>query len=215
LKDTARVLRAVRRLRAMFALALAVASVTLGTSAQAETHCGTKQLYGKTFTVYAMNVPCAEVEQITAGKCDVDGEPWFCSSAHVPGPALYWRPESERYESKPTAWIEARRLPCSRSKVTRAAWDQARNQLDDPFPTEMQILADDLIRCKQLRGKSRAGVLKVLRGGGLGGQDYKRSLSWGIGPERTLSVPDPEDREYFGVVFNRKGKVRSVRIDTL
>jgi hypothetical protein len=196
----------------MLALALAVASVALSPGTQAETACGTKELYGKTLTLYATNVSCTEVERITAGECDVDGTPWFCSSAHAPGPGLLWRQETERYEPEPTAWIEARRPPCSRSKVTAAAWDRARKRLHDPFPTELQLLADDLIRCRQLRGKSRAAVLKVLRGGGQGGEDGKRSLSWLIGPERTLAVPDPDDGEYFGVVFNRKGKVRSVGI---
>ena len=199
----------------MLALAFAVASLALGAPAQAETRCGTKELHGKTLTLYAMHVTCAEVQQITAGDCDVDGEPWFCSSAHVPGPALFWRRETERYEPRPTAWIEARRPPCSQSKVTRAAWNRARKRVDDPFPTQMQMLADDLIRCKQLRGKSRAAVLKVLRGGGLGGEDDKRSLSWAIGPERTLSTPDPKDGEYFVVVFDRNGKVRSVGIEAL
>jgi hypothetical protein len=199
----------------MLALALSIVTVALGGMSQAETRCGTKQLYGKRLTLYAMNVSCAEVEQITAGECDVDGEPWYCSSAHTPGPALYWRQATERYASEPTAWIEARRPPCSRSKVTRPAWDRARTQANSPFPTELQMLADDLVRCKQLRGKSRAAVLKVLRGGGLGGANGKRSLSWGIGPERTLSLPDPRDGEYFGVVFDHKGKVRSARIDTL
>jgi hypothetical protein len=198
----------------MLALAFAVAAVALGTGTQAETPCGTKDLYGKTLALYATNVPCAEVKRITAGECDVDGQPWFCSSSHAPGPGMFWRQETERYESEPTAWIEARRPPCLRSKVTAAAWNRARKRLDDPFPTELQLLTDDLIRCKQLRGKSRAAVLKVLRGGGQGGEDGKRSLSWLIGPERTLSAPDPDDGEYLTIVFNRKGKVRSVMILT-
>ena len=194
-------------------IVLALSAALLVTPA--EVPCGTKQLYGRSFELYAHNVPCEQVAAVSAGPCGTEGHPWFCHSAAAPGPALYWRLENERY-AQPTAWIEARRPSCSRSKVTRKAWDRARKRVEaDPFPTELQLLSDDLIRCKQLRGKSRRAVLKLLRGGGLGGESYDASVSWRIGPERNLSVPDPADGEYFGVVFTRKGKVKSVGIDTI
>lgn len=186
----------------MIGLAISVALLAGG----ADTTCGTKTLYGKTYTLYAHNVSCAEVKKITSRKCDVFDEPWFCFSAHTPGPPLYWGKGDERFEEKASAWIDTRRPACARSEVTAADWKRATAQRDDQFPTERQLLADDLIRCKQLRGKTRASVLKLL---GRQDEGSGRSLHWSLGPERSIMQVDSE---LLGVEFDRKNRVRSLEI---
>ena len=96
-----------------------------------------------------------------ATKCDVDGKPWFCFAPQT-GPALVWGKDKERFSDKHSAWIEARRYPCSQATVTAADWTRARASTSDQFPAEQQLLADDLIRCKLLKGKRYAAVRALL-----------------------------------------------------
>lgn len=185
---------------------ITLVTLVAATDAEAATRCGTKTLYGKTYTLYATNVSCEETATITAAKCDVFAEPWFCGSNHAPGPAMWWGKASEMFDEEPTTWIEARRPPCT--KVTAADWKRAKQQPDDQFPTEQQLLADDLIRCKQLRrGMTWAAVAKLL---GNAGKRPGRDLSWMLGPQRDSVFQ--VDGEFLSVAFDRKRKVRSVGI---
>lgn len=183
-------------------IALALSAALLG--APAETTCGTKELYGRTYTLYAHNVTCAEVEQITSGTCDVFAEPWYCASGHAPGPPLHWGKSAEIFADEPTAWIDTRRAPCAESKVSAAGWKRARKPADAQFPTERQLLTDDVLRCRQVRrGMTGRAVTRLL---GRPDERSGRELSWELGPERGSVMQI--DSEYLHVALDRKGRVR-------
>ena len=189
----------------MLALAFTIALLA---APQTQT-CGTKSLYGKELTirVHGKGVTCEQVAEITAGECDVDGSPWFCFSSWAPGPALFWAKEKERFEEEPSVWIEAVRRPCSESKVTAAAWKRARAQTGDAFPREEQLLADDLVRCKQLKGKRYASIRKLL---GKPDEKSTRALAYELGDERDSFFQ--LDSESLSLQFDRRGVLRSAEL---
>jgi hypothetical protein len=92
--------------------------------------------------------------------------------------------------------------------VTRADWKRARGRRGDRFPAEQQLLADDLIRCKQLKGKRSAAVRALL---GAPDTRQRRYMDWSLGSERGSMFQI--DSEYLTVMFDRRGVVRSVTID--
>jgi hypothetical protein len=199
---------------AIFAGAAAVLLVAKPFSAPADADardCGTKLLYGKTLTLHiaGKGLTCADVERITSGdQCDVDGKPWFCFAPQT-GPALVWAKDKERFSDKHSAWIEARRYPCSQASVTAADWQRARASTSEQFPAEQQLLADDLIRCKLLKGKRYAAVRALL--GKPDEHTGRKELDYTLGIERDSLFQI--DSEFLSVAFTRKGGVKSVSID--
>ena len=128
--------------------------------------CATKELYGRTLEIRVVGkpVPCSEVRRVVAGPCR-DGKKWSCFSFWPPGPVLLWFLERERFRPGPDSFstaIEAPRWPCREARVTRAAWARAKRDDPDLFPHPQQVLADDIVRCKLLRGMTRAQVVRLL-----------------------------------------------------
>jgi hypothetical protein len=138
--------------------------------------CGTKTLYGKTYTIRVVGerIPCSKVRTIIRGSCRTT-KTWSCFSLRSPDPLLVWFKERERFKEHWTTAIEARRPPCT--KVTAAEWKKPGGS----FPTRRQVLADDLIRCHQLFKMKRADVLTLL---GDPDEQDPHALYWDIGLER-------------------------------
>lgn len=198
-------------LLALLALAASAAPATAASSREPTRECGTKQLYGRTLTIVERGelLPCAQVRTIVAGRCDVDGKRWVCFSNWPPGPALVWWRRSETFRREWSVVIEAQRPSCAQSVVTAAAWREAGRWSDrhpDAFPNRRQLLADDLLRCRQLLGMPRAEVRALL---GRPNLDSSRThMSWAVGLERDSIFQ--VDGEVFSIAFGRDGRVRGV-----
>jgi hypothetical protein len=171
--------------------------------------CGTKELYGKKLELHVVGkrIPCDQVRTIVRGKCR-DGRVWSCFAFRPPDPALVWFREKERFRPHWSTAIEARRYPCAKAKVTREAWTRAMHGSPEAFPTELQILADDLVRCKQLRGMTYREVRQLLGRGGTSSDNGKRVLHFGIGNERDSFFQ--VDSESLVIEFGRDGIFRSI-----
>lgn len=172
--------------------------------------CGTKSLYGKKLEIRVVGqlIPCSRVREIIRGRCR-DGRRWSCFSFRPPSPVLVWFRERERFREDWSTTIEARRRPCAESEVTADAWSEARRSLGWDFPTKLQVLADDLMRCGLLEGMSYRAVLRLL------GRPFSRStvkgrrfLSYHIGPERDSFFQI--DDELLSIEFDRKGRFESI-----
>jgi hypothetical protein len=194
-------------------LALFVALALVGPADASEERCGTTTLYGTKLPLHTMGtgVQCADVDRITSGSCTFDPkETWGCFSFRSKNPVLVWFKTEEMFAESWSGWIEARRPACSQSTVSAADWRRGLNDTSDAFPTRLQVLSDDLIRCKQLRGK-RYGRVRDLLGKpeevdrGTRG----RTAHWQVGPERGSFFQI--DSEYLTVRFDRSGRFRSAR----
>jgi hypothetical protein len=181
---------AVRR-RFLIAATIAASSGALAlcaaqsASARSRT-CGTKSLYGHTLRIRVVGrlLRCSQVRRIVIGRCR-ERRVWSCFSFRAPAPLLVWFREKERFSERWSTTIEANRYPCRDAQVSRAAWAAAQRSSRTQFPTRLQVLSDDLLRCKQLKGMSHDQVIALL-----GQPDEqlvdkgKRVLNWDIGPER-------------------------------
>ena len=176
--------------------------------------CATKELYGHTVEIRVVGKPvsCDEVRRVVAGPCR-DGKKWSCFSFWPPDPVLVWFLERERFNPGPDDFstaIEGRRWPCSEARVTRASWARAKRNFDDSeaFPTEQQVLADDIIRCKLLRGMKRRAVVRLLGPHeGIEGDDY---ISYTVGPERDSFFQ--VDSEALSIEFDRRGTFKQAEL---
>jgi hypothetical protein len=185
-------------------------NATHQTAAGKDIRCGTKTLYGKTLPIFVVGkpIPCSEVQSIIRGRCR-DGKTWSCFSFRAPDPLLVWFPERERFNEKWSTAFEARRDPCRGSRVTAAAWADATRSRSDEFPTRMQVLADDLIRCKQLRGTTYPQVQAVLgRPAETEITKGKRHADWPVGLERDSFFQI--DSEYLSISFRTDGVMDSI-----
>jgi hypothetical protein len=172
--------------------------------------CATKRLYGKDHEIRVVGKPvsCDEVRRVIAGPCE-DGKKWSCFSFRPPDPVLVWFLEKERFRPGPDNFstaIEARRYPCGVApRVTRERWRRATRKFAvEGFPTRQQVLADDLVRCKMLRGMTRQEVERLL--GDDDGASGDRYLSYGIGPQRDSFFQI--DDEFLSIEFDRRGIFR-------
>jgi hypothetical protein len=168
--------------------------------------CGTRSLYGHALRLHVVGrrLPCSRVRRIAAGKCDPahDRDGWACFSFRPPSPVLVWFRERERFRRDWSTAIEGRRPPCSEARVAPAQWRRAIDSHYNSFPTPAQVLGDDLIRCHQLRGMTRAEVFAALGGRDRGG----RYLDFPLGDERDSFMQ--VDSESFVIEFSR-GRFRS------
>lgn len=126
-------------------------------SSQAQKACGTKKVFGQTFSVWVMGKPlnCATARQISSAPCGIKlHHKWSCFSFPVNKPFLTWFPTKELYKRHWSTTIAFRRYPCADAHVSRQLFEP----LGKDFPTRRQMLADDLIRCHLLDGKNVAEV---------------------------------------------------------
>jgi hypothetical protein len=189
---------------------LVLASVHVAAASADGVPCGTKKLYGKTLGIYVVGdpVPCSEVRTIIRGSCR-DGKTWSCFSLWSPAPLLVWFKTAEQFQESQSTVIEARRYPCQEARVTAKAWATGRRTLgrSKVFPSRLQVLSDDLIRCHQLRGKTYAQVHRLLGRADEGDSTFS---AWVIGDERDSFFR--VDSESLVLSFGRKGVLRSIRI---
>jgi hypothetical protein len=147
------------------AVALICAAVTAAetpasgavTSSKGQKACGTKQVFGQTFSVWIMGKPlgCATARQISSAPCGIKlHHKWSCFSFPVNKPFLAWFPTKELYKRHWSTTIAFRRYPCTDAHMS----PQLFGPLGKGFPTRRQMLADDLIRCHLLKGKNPAEV---------------------------------------------------------
>lgn len=105
-----------------------------------------------------------------------------------------------------TAW----RLDCRTFRFDPAAWRRAQRSLEDEAPTASQRLADALIKCRSLLGRTREEVTEMLGApdpteGILTKREARRELSYTTGPERSfISI----DSEVMTILLDREGRVR-------
>jgi hypothetical protein len=143
------------------------------------------------------------VREIIRGRCR-EGKTWSCFSAWPPGPFLYWFREKERFAPRFSTVIEAIRPRCRRVTVTRRAWRRAMRRRYRVFPSKLQMLADDVVRCRRiLRGKTRPAVVRLL---GKPHSREPRSILYEIGPERDSFFQ--VDSEILEIRFDRRGVFR-------
>lgn len=180
--------------------------------ARSDAGCSRKTLYGRSLEIRVVGkpIPCSKVSQIIRGSCR-DGREWSCFSFHPPDPVLVWFKEKERWNEHYSSAIEARRYPCDQAKVTAAKWADAGRQRGSSFPTRRQVLADDVMRCRQLRGKSRADAIRLLGRPDQGfPYESKRTVYYSIGPERDSFIQI--DGEALMITFRRDGAFKSAEI---
>jgi len=149
------------------------------------------------------------VERITRGKCTLDpAKTWGCFSFRARHPVLVWFRSAEMFDDSWSGWIEARRPACSRSRVSGSDWKRASDAHRSAFPSELQVLADDLIRCKQLRGKRYVGITNLLgEPDEIDRLNGERTAYWEVGLERDSFFQI--DSEYLVVRFDRHRRFRS------
>jgi hypothetical protein len=70
-----------------------------------------------------------------------------------------------------------------------------------------QVLADDIVRCRALRGMTYGDVRALLGRSERRADSQRTFLAWEIGPERDSLFPI--DGEDLTVTFTRQGRVRS------
>jgi hypothetical protein len=175
---------------------------------RAKRDCGTKELYGRTLTLHFVGRPmsCGRARAIAAGSCDqrISRKRWACFSFRTPDPVLVWFLEKERFRATQSTAIEARRYPCSQAGFSRAEWRRAVASFgSDRFPTRLQVLADDLVRCPSLRGMSRAEFVRYL---GIRAHG-KRYVQFPVGDQRNSFMQT--DPEYLQIKFDEHGRFRS------
>jgi hypothetical protein len=200
------------RAAALIALLLAVVVAVPG-AAQAPGGtpytCGTKRLYGHKLLIRVRGerLACSKIREIIRGRCH-EGRTWSCFSFWPPSPVLVWFREKDRFAETWSIAIEGVRYPCSEAGVTRQAWRSAGGWA---FPTRRQVLADDMIRCHLLRGKTYKQVVRLLGHGDFQSREHgRRYVDYLLGAERDSFFQ--VDSESLSIQFGRDGKFRSAEL---
>jgi hypothetical protein len=161
-RRSALLLSAALLIGAVASASIAIATAkTLGAkappSSKAQKTCGSKELFGHTFSVWVVGKPltCAKARQISSASCGIKlHRKWSCFSFPVDKPFLAWFPTKELYRRHWSTTIALRRYPCADARVSPQLFEP----LGRGFPTRRQMLADDLIRCHLLKDKNTTEV---------------------------------------------------------
>src|SRR4051812_15290452 len=175
-----------------------------GASARAK-RCGTRTLYGRTLAIRVVGEPlrCAKVRRIIRGRCR-SRHTWSCFSLQPPDPLLVWFRTREQFKARWSTAIEARRPRCASVPVIWRGWRAARRRLSEsPFPTRAQVIGDDILRCRLLRGLTRREIVRRL---GRPDESERRALSYLVGPERDSFVQ--VDSESLVIELSGRGRFR-------
>lgn len=191
------------------AVVLAAAGCGDGARSGARRDCGTKELYGHKLELHVVGktIPSEQVRKITRGACR-PGKVWSCFSFRPPDPVLVWFPERERFKFNYTTAIEARRYPCDRARLTARTWTAAARGSTHGFPSRLQVLADDVTRCKLLEGKTYNEVQALLGRPGAHREHHRHYISIAVGPQRNSFMQT--DPEYLLIEFDRNGVFRRI-----
>jgi hypothetical protein len=188
----------------LLAAVVLLACVPAGASARAK-RCGTRTLYGRTLAIRVVGEPvrCARVRKIIRGRCR-SRHTWSCFSLQPPDPLLVWFRTREQFKARWSTAIEARRPRCASVRVTWRGWRAARRgHSSSPFPTRAQVVGDDILRCKLLRGLTRHQIVRRL---GPPDTRERSALYYEVGPERDSFFQ--VDSELLVVELSRRGRFR-------
>lgn len=202
---------AVKRRRSLTFAVLVTAVLLVAPSGQAVAaplRCGNKLVHGRSVAIVAQGLKrCSSVRHVVGGRCRT-GKVWSCVSLRPPDPLVVWFKTRERFARRWSVVIEGRRGPCEDAAVSQLEW---RESADDASvwaaPTARQVLADDILRCRQLQGMTYDQVRALLgRPDGSHGA-RKTYMTWEIGPERSSFFPI--DGEILTLNFDRQGRFTS------
>jgi hypothetical protein len=202
------------RAAALIALGLALVVAVPG-AAQAPDGtpftCGTKRLYGHKLLIRVRGerLPCSKIREVIRGRCR-ESRTWSCFSFWPPAPVLVWFREKDRFKETWSIAIEGVRYPCSEARISPRSWRAARKERDSAFPNRQQVMADDVIRCHVLRGKTYEGVVRLLGHGSESRQQGRRYLDYELGAERDSFFQ--VDTESLSVLIGRDGIFRSAEL---
>jgi hypothetical protein len=200
---------------ALITLVLALLVAVMPAAAQAPDGptytCGTKRLYGHKLLIRVRGeqLPCSKVRDVIRGRCR-DSKAWSCFSFHPPSPVLVWFREKDRFKDTWSIAIEGVRYPCDEARVTARAW-RARGGW--PFPTHQQVLADDLVRCHQLDGRTYRQIVRLLGRPHFTERRHGKPhyIGYEIGLERDSFFQ--VDSEFFTVELGSDGVFRKATFD--
>jgi hypothetical protein len=200
--------------RLVFVLMLAGAALAVGPAAEAEAgpaKCGKKVIHGRPVDLVVRSLSCETVRGVVRGRCRA-GRTWSCISLRPPDPLVIWFRTSERFARRRSVVIEGRRQACEHAHVSRRAWRQSAGSWDQPAPTKRQVLADDIMRCKALRGMTYDEVRALLGRPERGADSQRTFMAWEIGPERDSLFPI--DGESLFLHFYRNGRFRAASMQS-
>lgn len=183
-----------RALVALFVVVLLFSALQVSAEpavgSEARTTCGTAQKFGHQFDVRVAGDPvsCREALRVIDGPCKVrQKHEWSCFSFQKSDPFIVWFPTKEMFKADWSTMIIYERYPCSEAVVTRDLFSRE----PQGFPSLRQLLADDLIRCNMLEGKTFEEVRRLLGPSVYGKKG--RYLTYDIGLERdSFFQVDPE-----------------------
>ena len=187
-----------------------VAGCDGGDHARATRDCGTMELYGHELALHVVGkrIQCSQVRAIVRRGCHRrDGKVWACHSFQPPDPVVVWFPARERFTYDYSTAIEARRYPCKDAHVTPRAWAAASHQRGDAFPSRLKVLADDIVRCKLLAGKTYHQVQALVGRGNAHREHHRHYIEIAVGERRDSFISI--DPEYFTLRFDRDDVFRS------
>jgi hypothetical protein len=99
-------------------------------------------------------------------------------------------------------------VACEKYRFDKAAWDADSERTGDDGLTDRQRIADDLIRCRSVLGRTKRAVSAML-GPAARPESNRRMWLWIVGTERGPIKMRPET---FQVRFTADGRVRNVRL---
>jgi hypothetical protein len=202
--------------RVSFVLALAGALLLTASGSQAVASpnaCGQKAIHGRSVDLVLVrgSLSCETVRSIVRGRCR-SGRAWSCISLRPPDPLVVWFRTNERFARHRSVVIEGRRRACEHAHVSRRAWRRSAGSWDRPAPTMRQVLADDMVRCRALRGMTYDDVRALLGRPERGADSQRTFMAWEIGPERDSLFPI--DGESLFLNFGPNGRFRSASMQS-
>jgi hypothetical protein len=167
---------------------------------KAENDCGTAEKFSHQFGIRTRGGPisCGTAREVIDAPCKLHlRQRWSCFSFRAPHPFIVWFPSKQIWDRRWKKAILYRRYPCSEAVLTPdlfARWPRG-------FPSLRQLLADDIIRCDLLAGRTYLQVRRLLGQPQYGKKG--RYLSYVIGAERDSYFQI--DPELLSVSFNKRG----------
>ena len=186
-------------LAALYLLCVELARPEVASAAEKKTTCGTTRMFSHTFEVRVGGKPvgCDEALEVIDAPCKIrQKQEWSCFSFQKSYPFIVWFPTKELFEPDWSSVIIYKRYPCSEAVVTRKLFSRG----PQGFPSRRQLLADDLIRCDLLEGKTYTEVKRML---GPSSEKSRRYLSYDLGLERD-SIFQIDD-EFLSIGFKKNG----------
>ena len=157
-----------------------------------EQKCGRTSLFARAFSVEIFgSLNCKEARKTSGAPCRIHlHQEWSCFSYREDKPFIVWFLSEELFMRQWSKAIVFGRYPCTKARVTPGLFARR----TPGFPTRRQLLADDLIRCDLLMGRTLQEVeAKIGRPDRREHRHDRLSLVYWLGPERdTIFQVDDE-----------------------